>query len=484
MLLRHAAAQRLRHHPQAAVVGHVELLFQLFVRKALQRVVHQAVGVLFQAADGLHQGGLEGRGDAHHLAGRLHLGAEHAPRVDELVERPARYLDHAVIERRLEAGVGFFGDGVGDFVQRIAQRDFGGDLRDGVPRRLGGQRGGAAHARVDLNHVVLEAVGVQGELHVAAALDLQLPDDGERRAAQHLQLPVRKGLARRDDDGVAGVDADGVDVLHIADGDAVAVAVPHHFVLDFLPAGDAALNQDLVHAAAVQPDRRDAPQSLLVGRDAAAAAAERVGRAHHHRVADGFGGLDALVQAFGDDALRHRLPDARHRLFKQLPVLGHPDGFGLGADHLHVMLFEEAGFLQLDGEVQGVLAAERRQDAVGFLLEDDLPHRIGRKRLDIDPVGNLPVGHNRRRVGVDEDRLDALLAQRAAGLRPGIVELRGLPDDNRAGADYHDFFDIFSSAHSRSPPISERKRSNRKPVSCGPGEASGWNCTEKILPFL
>ena len=92
--------------------------------------------------------------DRHHLAGRLHLRAERAVAERELVERPARDLDDAVVERRLEGGRRLAGDGVRDLVQPLADGDLGRDAGDRVAGRLRGQRRGAADARVDLDDVV------------------------------------------------------------------------------------------------------------------------------------------------------------------------------------------------------------------------------------------------------------------------------------------------------------------------------------------
>ena len=65
----------------------------------------------------------------------------------------------------------------------------------------------------------------------------------------------------------------------------------------------------------------------------------------------------------------------------------------------------------------------------------------------------LRVGHDRRRVAVDEDDAVALLAQRLAGLGAGVVELAGLADDDRAGADDEDGFQVGALRHgfSRGP---------------------------------
>ena len=72
------------------------------------------------------------------------------------------------------------------------------------------------------------------------------------------------------------------------------------------------------------------------------------------------------------------------------------------------------------------------------LLLDDLGDDLRRDRLDIGGVGQIRVGHDRRRIGVDQDDPVALLLERLAGLGAGIVELAGLADDDRAGADDQD----------------------------------------------
>ena len=70
--------------------------------------------------------------------------------------------------------------------------------------------------------------------------------------AQPLVDRVGQRLDGRDDDRVAGVDAQRVDVLHGADGDARVVRVAHHLVLDLLPAHEAVLDHDLADGAQAQ----------------------------------------------------------------------------------------------------------------------------------------------------------------------------------------------------------------------------------------
>src|SRR4029079_5629671 len=76
-------------------------------------------------------------------------------------------------------------------------------------------------------------------------------------------------------------------------------------------------------------------------------------------------------------------------------------------------------------------------------LGDDLR----RDRLDISGVGEIGIGHDRRRVRVHQDDPVALFLEPLAGLRAGIVELTGLADDDRARADDQDRFDVGSLRH-------------------------------------
>ena len=63
----------------------------------------EAPAVLLERADRLLQRLLERAADRHDLADRLHLGRQRAVGLRELLERPARDLDHAVVDGRLEA---------------------------------------------------------------------------------------------------------------------------------------------------------------------------------------------------------------------------------------------------------------------------------------------------------------------------------------------------------------------------------------------
>ena len=73
------------------------------------------------------------------------------------------------------------------------------------------------------------------DLHADRVVVVMSGDYVQRRAAERLILPVGERQRGSDDDGVAGVDADRVDVLHRADRDHVALTVAHRFKLYFFP---------------------------------------------------------------------------------------------------------------------------------------------------------------------------------------------------------------------------------------------------------
>ena len=175
----------------------------------LQRPVErEPPPVLLEGAHGLLQRLLEGAADGHDLAHRLHLGRERAVGLRELLEGPARDLDHAVVEHRLERGRRLPRDVVADLVEPVADGQLGGDLGDGEAGGLGGQGRGAAHARVHLDDDQPAVVGIDGELDVRAArLHADLADDGDGGVAHQLVFLVGQRLGGGDGDRVAGVHA-------------------------------------------------------------------------------------------------------------------------------------------------------------------------------------------------------------------------------------------------------------------------------------
>ena len=208
-------------------------------------VLHIAVHSLSNHAQTLLDSLLEVATDGHHLSDRLHGAAQLLVHTAELAQIPARNLTDHIVEGRLKEGRGGLGDGVLQFEESVAQAKLGGHESQGIARGLGSQGRRTGEARVDLDDTIVLALRVEGVLHVALADDADMAHDLDGERTQLVILAVGQSLRRSDDDTLTRMDAQRVEVLHVADRDAVVVAVAHHLVLYLLPALEALLHQHL-----------------------------------------------------------------------------------------------------------------------------------------------------------------------------------------------------------------------------------------------
>ena len=142
-----------------------------------------------------------------------------------------------------------------------------------------------------------------------------------------------------------------VNVFHVTDCNAVACAVPHHFVFNLFPAGDTALYQHLSHAGKAQTVFQNFLQFHLIVRDAAAGTAQCIGRAQYHRIADGIGKGDAVFYIFHYHGSRAGLSNALHQVLELLASLRVTDGRRRSAQQLYMMGCQKSGFFQLHTQI-------------------------------------------------------------------------------------------------------------------------------------
>ena len=133
----------LRDDPDSLVIDILKLFMKLFVIESREVIAHEAVDMLLERTDCLHQSALEVRADAHHFAGRLHLCGQTPLCRDEFVKRKPRHLHHTVVQHRLKAGIGFPGNRIPNLIQRVPESDLGSNLRDRVSCRLRCKRRGS-----------------------------------------------------------------------------------------------------------------------------------------------------------------------------------------------------------------------------------------------------------------------------------------------------------------------------------------------------
>ncbi len=440
-----AAPERLQDQVIAVVSRGQEAVEQL-----IGVVGYLRLGVELAGAHRLGERLAEGAADRHRLPHRLHVGREASLGPRELLEREPRHLGDHVVDRRLEGGGGCLRDVVGDLLERVADRQLGGDLGDREPGGLRGQRRGARDAGVHLDHHHLAGARFDRELDVrAAGLDPDGPDHTQGLVAQLLEEAIGERLGGSHRDAVPGVDAHRVDVLDRADDDHVVVAIAHHLELELAPAEHRLFQQHLIDRAGREALRDDLVQLGGGPSDASPMAAQGVRGPHDRGQLDPPVGQRPLRLADAMHDLRPRNPKAGalHRLAEGLAVLGAADRLVVGSDQLHPAALEHLRLVERRGEVERRLAAEGGQQRVRPLALDDPLHRVRGQRLHVGAVGELGVGHDRGRVGVDEHHLVAVGEQHLARLGARVVELRRLADHDRPRADQEDLPDVVAPRH-------------------------------------
>ena len=267
--------------------------------------------------------------------------------------------------------------------------------------------------------------------------------------------------------------AHGVEVLDGAHDDAVAGVVAHDLHLVFFPTLDGLLDQHLVGGRKLKTLAHDGDEFLVSMRDATTGAAQGKARTQHAGIAHTLGDGLGVSHAVGIARARDLQADLGHGLVKELAVLTALDGGKVTADHLDAVLVECAVLCQLDGGIQTGLAAQRGQQRIRALLLDHALDKFGGDGLDIGAVGQARVGHDGRRVGVDQDDLKAILLEHLAGLGAGVIELAGLANDDRARANDEDTLDVGTFRHVSSPRSRSRRIHRRRNSSQRDGP---WRC--------
>src|SRR5690606_29676254 len=196
-----------------------------------------------------------------------------------------------------------------------------------------------------------------------------------------------------------------IQVLDRADDYHVVCPVTHHFQLVLLPTQDAALDEHFTCRRLVQTTPDYCLELVAVVRHTAASAAQGEGGPDYRREAGLFSDLESFLPAARHPTTWDSQADALHRFRKERAVLCHLDRTLLRPDKLHSVALQYSALRQLERHVKRRLATHRGQQRVRALLVNNELHVLGRHRLDVRPIRDLRIGHDRCRVGVDEDYL-------------------------------------------------------------------------------
>ncbi|MPM73107.1 hypothetical protein SDC9_120083 [bioreactor metagenome] len=383
---RRTAAQQLRNRLETQVRRRVDLLPKAARLPRAQFAVRQGPAPRERAV-GFDQPLREIRGEGEHFAGGLHARPQRRVRLREGVEGPGGHLDRHIVERRFREGAACARHGVGHLREVEAEGDLCRHAGDRVPRRFARQRAGAAGARVDLDDIIFAAVGGEGELHVAGAADVKHVDYSERRRADHLPFFIGEGEHRRDDDRVSRVDAHRVDILHAADREGVPRVVAYDLDLDLVPSLEITLDEGPSPRRGGKRVLRLHHKTFNIAHHRIAGAAEREIGAQYQRQRRAQRKFLRLGDR-GDAAARDdRLIGFDHRPAERLARLRAFDRLRLRAKDAAFIAPPHAELFAFHTEVEARLAAERRDDAVGTVLAEDVLHHVGKERPDVDKVG-------------------------------------------------------------------------------------------------
>ena len=182
--------------------------------------------------------------DRHNLAHRLHARPYLPAHTRELRQVPPRYLADQIVELRSIVGrVGC--SPFAYLVKRVAQRYLCGYEGKGIARCLRCQRRRTAQPGVDLYDAVVVCLGVERKLYVALADDVEMSHTLDGDVLQHLHLIIAQRADRGDNDTLARVDAQRVEILHRGNGEASVASVSDTLKLYLLPTFQTLLDQYL-----------------------------------------------------------------------------------------------------------------------------------------------------------------------------------------------------------------------------------------------
>ena len=260
------------------------------------------------------------------------------------------------------------------------------------------------------------------------------------------------------------MDPNRVDVFYRADDDRVIRRVAHQFKFEFFPAEYRLFKQNLACRTFVKPVLDHSAQFRLVVGKAGTKPSHRERRSNHH----GITGLDdeceRAVDRIHNDALCDVCTAVENQVLEYLAVFTTLNRLEFRSNQFDVVRRQDSLLVKCHCGVQRGLATERRQNRIRFFLGDNRFDCRCRDRLDVGRIREIGIGHDGRRIRIDENDANTLLAKDAASLSARIVELGRLPNHDRPRADNKNRADIVALWHYLVPPLlstSSRNSSNK-----------------------
>ena len=163
-------------------------------------------------------------------------------------------------------------------------------------------------------------------------------------------------------------------------------------------------------------------QRFFVVNDLHRASAQNVRRPRQDRVADLTGDFYRLLNAAGRPVGRLRQFQGLDQFSELFAVFRQFDGGDTGSDDRHPASCRRCA------KFSGVWPPNCTMTPSGFFHIHDIHHVLKGQRFKIQPVGNVIIGGDRLRVGVDHDRFISQRFQGKGRVHAAIIELDPLAD--------------------------------------------------------
>ena len=237
------------------------------------------------------------------------------------------------------------------------------------------------------------------------------------------------------------MDAQRVEVLHVADSDAVVIAVAHHLILDLLPTLQALLYKHL---------RREREcflsklvEFFFVVAESATQSTESISSTENDRIAQLGSCLASLLYGLTSLTLDGLYIYLVELLYEKLTVFGVYNSLYGSTKYLYIIFLKHATLVEFHTTVECCLSTESEQDAVRALFLDDTLYEIRLHRQVVDLVCYTLRSLHGSNVRIDKHCLHSLLTQCFKSLRTGIIKLTGLTDFQGTRTKQEDFLYIF-----------------------------------------
>ena len=283
--------------------------------------------------------------DAHNFADCTHLCSELIFHTFELLECPARKLDHHIVAvRNVFVQCSVFA--ARNIFQGQPRCKHCGYKRDRESGRFGCQCGRTGCSRVDLDDDITVCLRIMCPLYVCSADHLDRFHNLVGFLLKTFLYVLRDRQHRCGTERISGMYTERIDVLDEADCDHIVVRITHNFQLQLFPAENGFFYKHLSYQTRLKSTGADCFQFFYVVYETAACTAHRICRTQYDRITKFVCDRKRLVYGICHFTSCHLDSETVHRMLEFDTVLSTLDRVNLYADHLYVIFVQHACFRQ------------------------------------------------------------------------------------------------------------------------------------------